>query len=170
MSSSPKLVALATLLALAGCGFTPLYGGDAGQSASARLDEVAVNNIPERPGQMLRISLESQLHMAGTPGTELYALNVSYGIATSDVGVLLDSATTRSRVMATAKWSLAPIGDPGHPLVTGTATGQDAANIIDQQYFALDLETDTLNQHLADTVAAEITIQLAAWFRVHPNA
>jgi LPS-assembly lipoprotein len=119
---------------------------------------------------MLRISLESQLHMAGTPGTELYALNVSYGIATSDVGVLLDSATTRSRVMATAKWSLAPIGDPGHPLVTGTATGQDAANIIDQQYFALDLETDTLNQHLADTVAAEITIQLAAWFRVHPNA
>jgi LPS-assembly lipoprotein len=170
LSSSPKLVALATLLALAGCGFTPLYGGDAGQSASARLDEVAVNNIPERPGQMLRISLESQLHMAGTPGTELYALNVSYGIATSDVGVLLDSATTRSRVMATAKWSLAPIGDPGHPLVTGTATGQDAANIIDQQYFALDLETDTLNQHLADTVAAEITIQLAAWFRVHPNA
>ena len=170
MSSNPKLAALAAFLLLAGCGFAPLYGGDAGQSAAARLDEVAVNNIPERPGQMLRISLETQLHVAGAPGTELYALQVNYAIATTDLGVLEDSATTRSRLMATASWSLAPIGDPGHPLVSGTATSEDAANIIDQQYFALDLETDTLNQHLADTVAAEITSQLAAWFRTHPNA
>lgn len=170
MSLSPKFTALAALLALAGCGFSPLYGGDAGQSASARLDLVAVNNIPERPGQMLRMSLQTQLHTDGAPQTELYALNVSYSIAASDVGVLQDSATTRSRVVGTAIWSLAPIGDPQHPLITGTATALDAANIIDQQYFALDIENDTLNQHLADTVAAQITTQLAAWFRAHPNA
>ena len=170
MSSNPKLLALAGLLTLAGCGFTPLYGGDAGQSASTRLDEVAVNNIPERPGQMLRLSLETQLHADGAPATELYALNVNYSIITVGEGVQADSATTRNRVMASASWSLAPIGNPGQPLITGIATGQDAANIIDQQYFALDLENDTLNQHLADTVAAEITTQLAAWFRAHPNA
>jgi len=170
LSLSPKFCALAALLALAGCGFSPLYGGNAGQSASARLDQVAVNNIPERPGQMLRISLQTQLHTDGTPTSEIYALNVSYSIATSDVGMLQDSATTRSRVQGTAIWSLAPIGDPSHPLTTGTATALDAANIIDQQYFALDLENDTLNQHLADTVAAQITTQLAAWFRAHPNA
>jgi LPS-assembly lipoprotein len=158
------------LLTLAGCGFTPLYGGANGQSASARLDEVAVQNIPERPGQMLRLSLETQLHASGSPGTELYALNVTYQIITSDLGVLQDSATTRSRLSATANWSLAPIGDPAHPLITGSATGQDALNIIDEQYFAQDLETDTLNQHLADEVAAQITVQLAAWFRAHPNA
>ena len=170
MSLSPKFCALAALLALAGCGFSPLYGGDAGQSASARLDEVAVNNIPERPGQMLRISLETKLHTDGAPVTELYALNVTYSVITSDVGVLQDSATTRSRVTGSANWSLAPIGDPEHPMVTGSAIGLDAANIIDQQYFALDLENDTLNQHLADTVAAQIATQLAAWFRAHPNA
>ena len=170
MSSSPKLVALSALLALAGCGFTPLYGGDAGQGASARLDEVAVENIPERTGQMLRMSLETQLHAAGAPSTELYALQVNYAIVTTDIGVLQDSATTRSRLNATASWSLAPIGDPGHPLITGTATGADALNIIDEQYFAQDMETDTLNQHLADTVAAQITSQIAAWFRAHPNA
>ncbi len=171
MSLSPKITALAALLALAGCGFSPLYGGDAGQSASAKLDQVAVNNIPERPGQMLRISLQTQLYKdGGAPAAELYALNVTYSIATSDVGVLQDSATTRSRVVGTASWSLAPIGDPAHPLATGTATSLDAANIIDQQYFALDLENDTLNQHLADTVAVQITTQLAAWFRAHPNA
>jgi LPS-assembly lipoprotein len=170
LSSSRKYLALAALLSLAGCGFTPLYGGDAGQAANAQLDQVAVNNIPERPGQMLRISLQTQLHTAGAPGTELYALNVRYNIVTTNLGVLEDSATTRSRVMATASWSLSPIGNPGQPLVSGSATATDAANIIDQQYFALDLENDTLNQHLADTVAAQITSQLAAWFRAHPNA
>ncbi len=170
MSLSPKLATLAALLALAGCGFTPLYGGDAGQGANAKLDSVAVNNIPERPGQMLRISLQTQLHTDGAPVTEVYALNVVYSIAVSDIGVLQDSATTRSEMSATAAWSLAPIGNPMHPLISGTATGHDALNIIDNQYFAQDLETDTINQHLADTVAAEITVQLAAWFRAHPNA
>jgi LPS-assembly lipoprotein len=170
LSLSPKLAIAAALLALTGCGFAPLYGGDAGQSASARLDQVAVNNIPERPGQMLRLSLQTQLYTNGAPSTELYALNVSYSIYTTDIGVLQDSATTRQRVVGTAVWSLAPIGDPAHPLTKGTATGLDAANIIDQQYFALDLENDTLNQHLADSVAAQITSQLATWFRAHPNA
>ena len=170
MSSSPKIVVLVALLALAGCGFTPLYGGDAGQVASARLDEVAVGNIPERPGQMLRISLETQLHAAGAPVTERYALDVVYSIATTDMGVLQDSATTRYRLSATANWRLTPIGNPQQMLIQGSATGQDAGNIIDQQYFAVDQETDTLNQHLADMLAAQITSQLAAWFRAHPDA
>lgn len=170
MSSSPRIIALFGLLSLAGCGFTPLYGGTAGTETSARLDAVAVGNIPERTGQLLRLSLETQLHAAGAPVSEQYVLQVSYSVATSDIGVLQDSATTRSRVQGTAKWTLAPIGDPEHPLATGMATGLDAANIIDEQYFAQDLENDTINQHLADVVAGQITSQLAIWFRAHPEA
>jgi LPS-assembly lipoprotein len=171
LSSSPKRAAsLLALLALAGCGFTPLYGGDGGQEASAQLGEIAVNNIPDRTGQMLRISLETKLHANGAPVTELYALTVSYGIATTDIGVLQDSATTYSRMAATANWRLTPIGDPAHPLTTGTATALDSANIIDQQYFALTMETETVNQRLADSVAAQIATQLAIWFRNHPSA
>lgn len=170
MSSSPKLLALVSLLGLAGCGFAPLYGGDAGADASARLDEVAVQNIPERPGQILRLSLETKLHADGAPQAELYALTVSYFVGTSGIGVEQDSAATRNRMSATAIWTLTPIGNPGQALLRGTATAQDAANIIDQQYFALDLENDTINQHLADTVAGEITTQIGAWFRAHPNA
>lgn len=170
MSLNPKYAALAALLTLAGCGFSPLYGGDAGGETSAQLGQVAVSNIPERPGQMLRISLQTQLHAGGAPVTEIYALNVSYNIVATDLGVLQDTAATRFQLTATANWTLSPIGDPQHPLASGTATGMDAGNIIDQQYFAVDMETDTLNQHLADTVAAEITSQLAAWFHAHPNA
>jgi LPS-assembly lipoprotein len=167
LSSSRKFLAL---LALAGCGFTPLYGGEAGDSASARLDAVTVQNIPERTGQMLRMSLETHLHADGAPTSQIYALNVSYSINTSTIGEQADSSATRNRMTGVANWTLTPIGTPAQPLATGTATAMDAANIIDQQYFALDLETDTVNQHLADQIAEQITIQLAAWFRAHPNA
>jgi len=168
LSSNP--LKLLPLLALAGCGFSPLYGQSGTQTVAQQLDSVAVANIPERTGQMLRLSLETALHAAGAPTQELYSLNVTYSIATAGIGVQEDTATTRNRLSATANWSLAPIGTPGAPLATGTASTEDAANIIDQQYFALTLETDTVNQQLADQLAAQITAQVAAYFETHPNA
>jgi len=167
---SSNLKALIFLLPLCGCGFAPMYGGGAGESVSQKLDLVDVSNIPERTGQMLRLSLETQLHAAGAPAAELYALNVNYSIGIGGIGVQQDTATTRNRFTATANWTLSPIGNPGAPLTSGTAATEDAANIIDQQYFALTLETDTVNQQLADQIAAQITAQVAAYFKSHPNA
>ena len=170
LSNLLKPVSCAALLALSACGFSPMYGGQDGATASAQLDEVNVRNIPERPGQILRQSLETKLHGNGAPTTELYSLNVTYNITSVGIGVLEDTSTTRNRFTATANWTLTPIGDPSKTLASGTATGMDAENIIDQQYFALTLEGDTINNQLADEVAAQITAQIAAWFRAHPNA
>jgi LPS-assembly lipoprotein len=165
----PLLGLFAGLFALAGCGFTPLYGQGGSGGVAQRLDTVAVGNIPERPGQMLRESLETQLHTAGAPDRELYSLAVTYTINTAGIGVQQDTASTRNRLTATANWVLSPIGG-GAPLATGTATTENAANVIDQQYFALTLETSTINQQLADTIAAQITSQVAAYFNTHPGA
>ncbi len=170
MSSSRKTLLLLALLPLCGCGFTPLYGDSGSTSVAQKLDLVAVSNIPERTGQMLRLSLETQLHTNGQPAAELYALNVTYSIGVNAVGTQEDTSATRNRFIAAAHWSLTPIGNPAAPLTTGYATTQNAANIIDQQYFALALETDTVDQQLADTVAAQITTQVAAYFKTHPNA
>ncbi len=165
---SLNLKPLPLLLALAGCGFTPLYGGT--DNVAGKLDTVAVQNIPERSGQVLRLSLETQLHTAGAPTAELYSLNVSYTVAESAIGVLQDTATTRNRLTASASWSLAPIGNPGTPLASGNVTTETAENIIDQQYFALTLEDTTVNQELADQIAAQITDQVAAYFKTHPES
>ncbi len=157
------------MLALAGCGFTPLYGQGGRAGVAQRLDTVAVGNIPERTGQMLRESLETQLHTAGAPDRELYSLTVNYTIGTAGIGVQQDTATTRNRMTATANWVLSPIGG-GAPLATGTATTENAANVVDQQYFALTLETGTVDKQLAETIAAQITSQVAAYFDTHPGA
>jgi LPS-assembly lipoprotein len=166
LSSSP-LKLLALLLALSGCGFTPLYGGGDGGVAQ-QLDLVNVANIPERTGQMLRMSLQTQLHTAGEPAAELYSLAVSYSIAGTAIGIQEDSSATRTRYVANARWVLTPIGNPRAPLVQGAASTEDAANVIDQQYFAVTLENDTINQQLADEIAAQITAQVAAYFKAHP--
>jgi LPS-assembly lipoprotein len=158
------------LLALAGCGFTPLYGQSGDSSVAAKLDTVTVANIPARPGQMLRLSLETQLHTAGAPTTELYNLSVNYNIGANGIGVQEDSSVTRNRFTATANWTLTPIGNPTAPLATGAVSSEDAENIIDQQYFALQLEGDTINQQLADIIAAQITSEVAAYFKTHPNS
>jgi LPS-assembly lipoprotein len=159
------------LLPLCGCGFTPLYGGgqDGGTSVAAQLDTVNVANIPERTGQMLRLALETQLHAAGAPSTELYSLSVNYSLGGADVGEQEDTSYTRERFTGTAHWTLTPIGAPSKPLATGQASTEDAANIIDQQYFALTLETDTVNQQVANVIASQITTQVAAYFKTHPG-
>jgi len=166
----PLIVLSLALLALSGCGFSPLYGGAQGQAASASLETVAVQNIPERTGQMLRLSLQQQLYTSGQPVTELYTLSVSYNIVQTGEGIQEDSSTSRTRFNANATWHLSPIGKPSVTLASGNATAMDAMNIIDQQYFASNLETDTVNQQLANEVAAQITTELAAWFRAHPNS
>ncbi len=170
------LAALAGLAggSLAGCGFAPLYGtaGDPPATASVadRLNQVQVQNIPERPGQMLRQALEDQLYVAGTPTVQRYTLNVAYSINIQGVGIQTDTSVTRNRFVAIGTWTLGPVGAPATPLATGTATTEDAENIIDQQPFTQTLETGTIDQQLADEIAGQITTQIAAWFKAHPAA
>jgi LPS-assembly lipoprotein len=168
--SSSRSLALAGLLALAGCGFTPLYAQSGNDYVAGKLDTIEVENIPDRTGQLLRQSLETQLHAAGAPSQQDYALSVSYGIANSQIGEQQDSSYTRNRSTATANWTLSPIGDPNHPLASGEATSEDAENIIDQQYFASQVEQSTINQQLANEIAARITQQVAIYFKTHPKA
>ncbi len=174
MSSSRNLKALALLASLAGlsaCGFTPLYG-DNGSDANVeqKMDEVSVGIIPDRTGQLLRQALQDQLQIAGAPTQQLYQLSVSYLIISQATGIQEDTSATRERFTASASWALAPIGNPLKPLAKGGASTEDALNIIDQQYFQITLETNTVNQQLANEIAAQISAQLAAYFKTHPNA
>jgi LPS-assembly lipoprotein len=174
LSSNPNLKALALLASLTGltaCGFTPLYGDNSSDAnVEQKMDEVSVGIIPDRTGQLLRQALQDQLQIAGAPTQERYQLSVSYAIISEATGIQEDTSATRERFSASASWALAPIGNPNKPLVTGGASTEDALNIIDQQYFQITLETNTVNQQLANEIAAQISAQVAAYFKTHPNA
>lgn len=164
-----KTLGAFALLTLSSCGFTPLYGGPHGRVATNALETVQVQNMPERAGQMVRLKLQQDFYRNGPPVQALYTLTVYYWATSTLEGIQQDSSSTRERFTGTAVWVLSPIGSPDQVLVKGNATAMDALNIIDQQYFSMNLETSTVNQQLADEISEQITTQLAAWFHTHPQ-
>jgi len=154
--------------ALAGCGFQPVYmptaSGQAGP-AQRELAAINVNLLPDRPGMLLRQALQDRFEGAGSATARRYDLSVSFWISGSALGMQHDTTITRVRLIGRANWTLAA-EDLAHTQITsGSARATDAANILDTQYFAYDLENETIQKRLAEALADQITLQLSAFFR-----
>lgn len=162
------LLALTTGAALSGCGFKPVYmptaSGDAGP-ARRELAAIHVARIPDRPGQLLRQALQDRLEMGGSGVARRYDLTVIFWQTGEGIGVETGDVTTRLRGIGNAQWTLSA-QDPGRTnLTSGFARSVDALNILDTQYFATDLELDAMYKRVTDTLADQITMQLAIYFR-----
>jgi LPS-assembly lipoprotein len=155
-------------VALAGCGFQPVYMPTASSQAGPAQRELAaidVALIPDRPGMLLRQALQDRFEGTGDTTARHYSLAVSFTIAGTGIGIQSDSTITRERLIGRASWTLTA-DDPGHTRITsGAARATDAINYIDTQYFASDLENEDVQKRLAEELADQITLQLAAFFR-----
>jgi LPS-assembly lipoprotein len=163
-----QLLAWAAGTSLSGCGFQPVYmpttSGNAGV-AQRELAAIHVDLIPDRPGQVLRQALQERLELSDRDTPAQYNLSVSFGISGEGIAIQPDSTVTRIRNIGTANWTLIA-QDPGHTrLTSGSARAVDGLNIFDTQYFAADLESETVTRRLAKQLADQITLQLAAFFR-----
>jgi LPS-assembly lipoprotein len=153
---------------LSGCGFRPIYmpsaGGEPGV-AQRELSAIYVSLIPDRPGQLLRQALQQRLQGAGSSAAALYTLNVNYWITGEAIGIQPSNVATRVRYFGNASWTL--IGrDPGQThLIDGYSRAENAINLVSEQYFSADLQTEAGYGFLAQAVAKEITDRLAIFFR-----
>ena len=165
-----RLISLAALVLLAGCGFRPVYAPAGSASGPQReLAAIDVALMPDRAGQLLRQALQERLDR-GDGFAKRFTLSVSYGIAGDAVAIQRDSTNTRLREIATAQWTLKALDPAQTTVASGIARALDGVNIIDQQYFAADLEGETVARRLSDRIAEQITLQLAAFFARHPTA
>jgi LPS-assembly lipoprotein len=167
MKATRRALCLGLAMTLTGCGFQPVYmptaSGNAGV-AQRDLATVFVRIIPERPGQLLRQALQKRFgDDSGTPSQ--YDLQVSFGIAGEGIGIENDSIATRIRMTANASYQLRAHDAAQTVLTSGSARALDGVNVFDEQYFAADLETETVDQRMAEEVAQQIATQLAVWFR-----
>lgn len=155
-------------LALSGCGFQPVYMPTATGKAGVAQRELAaihVNLIPDRPGQELRQALQDRLELAGGDVKRRYDLQVGFSVAGEGIAIQNDNTATRVRLIGTAIWTLTAQDSGKTKLSSGFAKAVDAMNILDSQYFALDLENEAVQKRIAETLADQITMQLAAFFR-----
>jgi LPS-assembly lipoprotein len=162
------LLSLALGASLPGCGFRPVYMPTASGGpgvASRELAAIDVGIIPDRPGQLLRQALQKRFEGAGGGVVRKYALGVSYSIGGEGIAIQPDNSITRVRLIARGSWTLRA-QDPGQTRLTGgLARAVDGVNILNQQFFAADLENEAVQRRLAEQIADQITLQLAAYFR-----
>jgi len=161
-------LALGAGAALAGCGFQPVYmptaSGEPGP-AQRELAAINVNLLPDRPGMLLRQALQERFEGAGSAVARRYDLAVNFTISGTAVGIQHDNTVTRTRLIGRASWTLAA-EDLAHTKITsGSALAADAENNFDTQFFASDLENETIQKRLAEALADQITLQLASFFR-----
>jgi len=159
---SKKLLSVCFVATLAGCGFRPLYGDNS--DVSAQLAGIDVGIIPDRTGQLLREELQRRM-LGADAGPIQYDLSVSVTLHTDIAGIIAtNSVASRQRMSATGAWQLRNVGDQ-KIVAAGTANAADAENILNQQYFAADMETDAVNQRLMELLADQITAEVAAKLR-----
>ena len=159
--------ALTVTLLLPGCGFRPLYGSydSSSGSESRSLAMIDVALIPNRSGQLLRQSLQQRLYGSGDDApAKQYQLLVSLAVTGEAIGEQADSSITRLRQFGSANWTLKKLDSAQTYVASGLARSLDGVNIIDEQFFAADVEGETVARRMADTLAEQITIQLAAYF------
>ena len=151
----------------AGCGFHPVYGQ--GQPGSAALAAVYVNIIPNRSGQLLRQALQARLEGTSGDVPKRYTLGVGFFEAISGLDVQADNSTTRNRTVGNATWSLRSADNPAVQLAGGSVRSVDGYNIIDEQFFYLDLEEDAAEHRLAQALADQIVLAMGVYFDKHPG-
>jgi LPS-assembly lipoprotein len=157
----------APLLA-SGCGFHPVYeaadGGREGGAAQEGLAAIQVANIPDRVGQLLRQALQARFERGHAATARRYDLFVAYGISGEGIGFEPDSSVTRSRLSGTATWYLLAQDATRTSLTSGTARAVDAVDIVNEQFFAADLNTEAAQRRISEAIADQITLQLAGYF------
>jgi LPS-assembly lipoprotein len=133
------------------------------------LAAIAIANIPNRPGQLLRQALQERFERGGTAPARRYDLYVAYNIGTEGIGIQTDSSVTRDRVIATANWNLLAQNATRSAITSGTARSVDGVDVVNNQFFALDLNIEATQRRLCEAIADQITLQLATYFRTNPT-
>ncbi|GAA08033.1 LPS assembly lipoprotein LptE [Acetobacter tropicalis] len=154
--------------ALSGCGFQPLYGEQKGETTpEVELKRVYVANIPERSGQQLRLALQQNMAGDGPEDPDGYTLIVQPSFGQESIDIHSDNTSGRVRMNAHAHWQLLTVEQYPKLLAQGDASTMDGYTSTYEQYFAQTLNSETAIGRVAQTLAEQVTQQVATWFRTH---
>jgi LPS-assembly lipoprotein len=148
----------AAVLALAGCGFTPLY--DSATPAAGMHGQVAVDVIDGGAGFVMRERLVSRLGPADAP---THRLVVGVEFETFGVALTTQSVTTRFNVVGRADYALVPLAG-GPPVLVGDVraiTGYSSPDVPEANAFATESAERDAFRRLARILADDIVLRLA---------
>jgi LPS-assembly lipoprotein len=151
-------------LLLSACGFRPIYGsrGDEGGSPVVLdLNNVAIDNISDRNGQMLRNDLIDRLYGKNRPEKPLYMLKVRIHSSEEDLGILANATATRSLLNMYGDYSLQ--NAKGKELLKGSAHSVASFDKLDQMYGTMAARQDA-NRRTIHEIGEQIVNRLSLYF------
>jgi LPS-assembly lipoprotein len=163
-TAARALIAL-SLVALAGCGFRPLYGERSAASVTVpELAAIQIDSIPDREGQLVRNNLLDKMQPRGMAAKPLYRLTVSVGISRVSLGVRIDETATRGSLTMSASYVLADMAS-GDQIMTGNSRAVSSYNILDSDFANVISENDAIRRtatNLSEEIKTRVAIFLSA--------
>ena len=159
----PALLWLAAIasVALAGCGFRPLYG-ETSEAAPAALAEVAIDRIDDRVGQMMRNQLLDKINPRGAPSRPKYLLTVKLTESTERIGLRQDATATRVNLRMNATYQLRRVD--GGVVFRSTSAFTGSYNVLLNDFATLSSENDARRrvvQDLSEEIKNRVAIHLS---------
>ncbi|MET1029068.1 MAG: LPS assembly lipoprotein LptE [Dongiaceae bacterium] len=165
----------AACLALAGCGFKPMYGENNTALAakntgdSTKLSQVRIDPIADRIGQELHNLLRDRMNPYGQPDVPAYRLAVTMNEIEQDIAGDNDEHVRHKILKVTATYTLYPVKD-------------DKKRLMDNQTSRITVSFDTLDdpyndiatyqdaqRRAVEELADMISTRVAVFFTNHPE-
>lgn len=155
-----RLVAIAFIAALSGCGLQPLYEGGSAGTVATTLSGIDVAPIEGKAGWLMSAALKDRLSAQGSPR---YRLDVELDDRITGFGVRRDAAITRERRTLRARFRLVEIG-PGTVVLDATAGSDAGIDVVSSDYATIAAENTAL-ERLTGVVADQIVSRVALYAR-----
>ena len=150
-------LAVASALALTGCGLHPLYSGGSGSTAAAALANVSIGPIEGHAGWLVRNAIIDRIGDHG--GSARYRLDVKLDDKIAGYGIRADRTTTRERRTLRARYQLVDTA-ANKTLIDATAGSDVGIDVVNSEYATIAAEQTAL-ERLADTLADQIVTRIA---------
>jgi LPS-assembly lipoprotein len=166
-----RRLALLGLLALAGCGWQPLYGRSsatgAGGNAGPELAQVHIQPIADRVGQNLYNMLRDRMNPQGVPADPRYDLVIK--LRETNTQQLIQQDQTASRINSTlnAEFQLFRRGQQG-AIMTGQSRATTTYDLISTDPYASTVSANDAKRRAAQSLADDISNRLAVYL-AHPT-
>ncbi len=162
--SWPKFIfALLLPVALAACGFEPLYGREAARNIPEDFAFIQIDPIKDRVGQLLHNQLRDAINPKGVPAKPRYVLKVSLAETVQETAIQRTAFAVRANLVLNANFTLHDATTRGS-LFSGSAISTAGFAHQDAEFGTLAGEKDARERAVRD-LAEEIRIRLGVYFK-----
>jgi LPS-assembly lipoprotein len=148
---------------LAGCGFHPLYSSRGTRDWDPDLAAIYVEQINDRPGQILALALRENLNPGGVSVAKRWNLVTGVRVTRTDLGIQRNATATTSEITVFATFHIEDVKNSS-VLYASTSTAVGDFDQVNDSY-ATQVAADAARDRALREVADEMTLRLAIFVR-----